>query len=553
MFRWFNLATKCYVYLSDVRVRDPEAEDTASDFAWRSCFLQARWFTRAWTLQELLAPRHVEFFSVGGTRLGDRSSLEHEIQLVTQLPTDALRGASLSNFSVDERLAWVADRQATRQEDMAYALLGMFGVFMPILYGEGQESAFKRLRRAIEDSMGTFAQDKKFQARDPLQYRALRNSEIRVLILYPRELSEELWAHLVTLDIIDEVPANLGYQALSYVWGHKPALHSLRMNETEKIAIKPNLLHALQRIRLHSQCVRLWIDSICINQSDEEERNSQVQRMGDIFQKAQNVWIWLGEKHSNSDDAMELIPRVSRADFQWQEAWAHQNEFQALNNLLGRPWFQRGWVIQEAAFSKHSIVFCGGRQVDWKDFTKSVVLIQDRFNIHLANAGSSVFGARLRLLFSNFRESPATRLLDLVTNMDQIRMGREAVKLLSLETLVEMGTHFETTDPRDTIYALINLANDVSLGAQPSIPGSIEADYRKSMVDVFADFIVHCCRVSGSLDVICRPWAPQGVFQGDQMLQEDLPSWIRTCDQLPFGDPSKRYSYRLHSNSLVED
>ena len=109
------------------------------------------------------------------------------------------------------------------------------------------------------------------------------------------------------------------------------------MNETEKIAIRPNLHRALQRIRLQSQCVRLWVDQICINQVDGEERNLQVQQMGDIFRKAQNVWIWLGEQHSSSNEAMDLIPHIIRTDFHSEKSWVHQHNFQAFNSLLGRP------------------------------------------------------------------------------------------------------------------------------------------------------------------------------------------------------------------------
>lgn len=324
------------------------------------------------------------------------------------------------------------------------------------------------------------------------------------------------------------------------------------MNETEKIAIRPNLHHALHRIRLQSQCVRLWVDQICINQVDEKERNLQVQRMGDIFQKAQNVWIWLGEQHSSSNEAIDLIPHIMRTDLHWEESWVHQHNFQALNSLLGRPWFQRGWVIQEAALSKNCVLLCGSRHVGWREFTESVILIQDRIESELAKSGSTVLHAQLRVLFNNFQGSPATRLLNIVTTVYQTRMDGGTTASLPLEALVEIGTHFETTDSRDSIYALINLANDVSLRAQPEIFGSIKPDYRKSTRDVFADLVMHCCHVSGSLDIICRPWAPRGDFQGIQVLQEDLPSWIRTRDQLPFGDPTKRSSYRVQSNSLVE-
>jgi hypothetical protein len=100
------------------------------------------------------------------------------------------------------------------------------------------------------------------------------------------------------------------YQALSYVWGQELALHPFRVNEGEMVFIRPNLFHALHRMRLESEPLHLWIDSICIDQANEKERNLQVQRMGDIFRQAKNVWIWLGEEYSHSTSAMDLYLRL---------------------------------------------------------------------------------------------------------------------------------------------------------------------------------------------------------------------------------------------------
>src|SRR6266699_2203712 len=93
-----------------------------------------RWFGRGWTLQELLAPVSVEFFTREGGRLGDKRSLERQIHEITGVAIPALRGAPLSRFGVDERLKWAATRQTTREEDWAYCLLGIFDVFMPLIY-----------------------------------------------------------------------------------------------------------------------------------------------------------------------------------------------------------------------------------------------------------------------------------------------------------------------------------------------------------------------------------------------------------------------------------
>src|SRR6202030_1108708 len=111
-----------------------------------------RWFTRGWTLQELVAPAIVEFFSEEGKQLGNKKSLERHIHEATGIPVRALQGSSLSDFSIPERMSWVEKRETTRKEDKAYSLLGIFDVYMPLIYGEGRENAFKRLREEIDKS-----------------------------------------------------------------------------------------------------------------------------------------------------------------------------------------------------------------------------------------------------------------------------------------------------------------------------------------------------------------------------------------------------------------
>ena len=120
MFRWYQRASKCYVYLSDVQVPSEVTDAQAFRITWEVAFRQSRWFTRGWTLQELLAPATVEFFSKEGKRLGSRISLEQEIHEITRIPIGALRGQSLTEFSVEERMSWAAKRTTMLKEDKVY-------------------------------------------------------------------------------------------------------------------------------------------------------------------------------------------------------------------------------------------------------------------------------------------------------------------------------------------------------------------------------------------------------------------------------------------------
>ncbi|KAH7122343.1 hypothetical protein B0J11DRAFT_463994 [Dendryphion nanum] len=141
MFHWYHESAKCYVYLPDVLISNDGS------------FQKSRWFTRGWTLQELLAPTSVEFFSAEGERLGDKSSLVQEIHDTTGISIQALQGGPLPQFSVDERMSWAEGRKTKREEDAAYSLLGIFDVHMSLLYGEGQKKAFIRLRKKIKPSL----------------------------------------------------------------------------------------------------------------------------------------------------------------------------------------------------------------------------------------------------------------------------------------------------------------------------------------------------------------------------------------------------------------
>ncbi|RYP25195.1 hypothetical protein DL765_000076 [Monosporascus sp. GIB2] len=139
MFAWYASSAVCFVYLSDLAYHDDID---------RSMLEGCRWFTRGWTLQELLAPNLVLFFSKEWMLIGSRSYLVDAIADITSVGRDYLRGKSLHSASVATRMSWAARRQTTREEDKAYSLLGIFDINMPLLYGEG-EKAFLRLQEEI--------------------------------------------------------------------------------------------------------------------------------------------------------------------------------------------------------------------------------------------------------------------------------------------------------------------------------------------------------------------------------------------------------------------
>ncbi|KAH8898545.1 HET-domain-containing protein [Thozetella sp. PMI_491] len=138
MFRWYQNAAVCYAYLSDVPRGGVGPQFPAS-----------RWFMRGWTLQELLAPKTLVFYNVDWEPLGSKIELSSLIQEITGIPRPFLSGwAALHEASVAQRMSWASRRITKRKEDEAYSLLGIFGISMAMIYGEG-ESAFKRLQEEI--------------------------------------------------------------------------------------------------------------------------------------------------------------------------------------------------------------------------------------------------------------------------------------------------------------------------------------------------------------------------------------------------------------------
>ncbi|KAI0742506.1 heterokaryon incompatibility protein-domain-containing protein [Daedaleopsis nitida] len=141
MFRYYSAAGICYAFLQDVPLR---RTDNITDL-----FARSKWYTRGWTLQELIAPRVVLFLSESWDVLASKAELAVLIEDITGIPTTVLRlQRPLAYFSIAQRMSWAAKRITTRVEDRAYCLLGIFNINMPTLYGEGRR-AFLRLQEEI--------------------------------------------------------------------------------------------------------------------------------------------------------------------------------------------------------------------------------------------------------------------------------------------------------------------------------------------------------------------------------------------------------------------
>ncbi|KAK7190833.1 uncharacterized protein CC84DRAFT_1186289 [Paraphaeosphaeria sporulosa] len=132
MYSWYSKAQVCYAFLNDYLASD------------------CRWFSRGWTLQEMLAPQDVHFYDKTWSYFGTRKELASTLSSITGVPTEVLDGRKeVEEFCVAQKMAWAAKRQTTREEDTAYCLFGLFQINAPLLYGEGGMCAFERLQEEI--------------------------------------------------------------------------------------------------------------------------------------------------------------------------------------------------------------------------------------------------------------------------------------------------------------------------------------------------------------------------------------------------------------------
>lgn len=180
MFRWYERAQECWVYLSDVSVKQPRDGFGPSSASKRE-IIKSKWFTRGWTLQELLAPTRLWFLESDWSFIGQKDELLDEIVKATNIREICLTSALFQiEACVAEKMSWLSDRETSRIEDMSYCMLGLFDINMPLLYGEG-EKAFHRLqleilRKSPDESIFVF---------DKVKESAFRLGDLAVLARSP--------------------------------------------------------------------------------------------------------------------------------------------------------------------------------------------------------------------------------------------------------------------------------------------------------------------------------------------------------------------------------
>ncbi|KAJ3572200.1 hypothetical protein NPX13_g5130 [Xylaria arbuscula] len=246
------------------------------------------------------------------------------------------------------------------------------------------------------------------------------------------------------------------YEALSYVWGDPSRRKSVLLNDKPFHATE-NLESALRNLRHHDRPRVLWIDAMCINQSNVTERNSQVQKMGLIYGRSQRVVVWLGPESEDSSDAIDflqsqLAPDLPIAgDHNYQEYCDMLSFYvRAVIKLLSRPWFERVWCVQEFVLGPDVTFLCGQRSLSW-DYMQTIGHTFRTNSTHFQSL-QCIMRDDMRL-FYNFQE--------IVTRFARFSSWKEPpyVARSVLSALSEFS-EWASSDPRDIIFGLYGLISN---------------------------------------------------------------------------------------------
>ncbi|KAF5581507.1 hypothetical protein FPANT_8895 [Fusarium pseudoanthophilum] len=366
---------------------------------------------------------------------------------------------------------------------------------------------------------------------------ALGPTQIRLLHLLPAKDSTNPIACRLQVVAFEESPV---YEALSYCWGDSTQLHGIKCNN-EAFQVTENLFSALQHLRNEHMERTLWIDAICINQNDLEERQSQVKLMKDIYTKSARVVIWLGPDPASDrvNHLFEILqtspnlpdPQLSKRERTFFEMnvfdadrW-HQDEETASSKVpdeikngfvipneakksaiavLSRPWWTRIWTVQEMVLAPSTIIMCGHLSAPASDVRRACADIL----MHAVNDAFDAGDDDDLLSFGDLFDDPNGTLY-----MARMRTHPSVSTKMELGKLLRFLRWLKAKDPRDKVYG--------SLGIAASTYG-IEPDYTISTVECYTQATFNIISGSRSLDIfgaLRRPSCIETTLAG-------LPSWV---------------------------
>ncbi|KAI1760275.1 heterokaryon incompatibility protein-domain-containing protein [Hypoxylon sp. FL1150] len=322
-------------------------------------------------------------------------------------------------------------------------------------------------------------------------YQQLLPGQIRVLLLQPGPPGSPIRCELRTTTL----DGNTQYEALSYVWGNLTMDRRIYVNQ-ERISITHSLHRALIHLRHETRIRVLWVDALCINQTNIQEREAQVSRIYNIYNHATRVVVWLNTAPFGIRQAFQAAQRNKLpTDY-------HFGTVRVVSKILASPWWMRVWVVQEFIVAKSVVIQCSDYTIEWDDFCGLV---------------DSAIGS--------FCFDPNG------TYLDEYHALREQRRFRTLNTsgndLLELLFAFRmkhATDPRDKIFAFLSLSNiGVAQGDDDTV---VRADYVTEPEKVFQDCTVKLINASRSLSILALTECTETSY-----LRKELSSWHTWCPQ----------------------
>ncbi|KAG8166202.1 hypothetical protein KVR01_004754 [Diaporthe batatas] len=372
-------------------------------------------------------------------------------------------------------------------------------------------------------------------------YRPLSTPDsTRVLVLFPAERTkDDLRCHMDEIRLPDAENKGQGFTALSYVWGSDEAFHAIWFGN-HLLRIRPNLDSALRNLRRRDRSIRLWVDAVCIDQSDLIERNHQVQQMRDIFSAASETVIYLGPQDGGNTgySAWNFLERHSlwaldenrnvdrNVAARLEKHLIHfRGELKDVElDVLSRSWFRRLWVFQEAVVSRSLSLQCGNRRISWDDFSKILLPLprtHDRYGFSLQDNHKLDI---VRDIDISRRDYLRQRGLDHYLPSWQLhKTWSPSQGGMSILSMLSRARYLEASDPRDKIYGLVGISTGIN-AAHPRFA----IDYRLSVRKVYVNFARNHIEDTKSYDIFSyADSATESLVNSDSSKRSSmLPSWV---------------------------
>lgn len=341
----------------------------------------------------------------------------------------------------------------------------------------------------------------------------LKPRNIRLLKLLPAgSRSDDIHCTIDQACLDDD---KVQYEALSYTWGDGTQRSDLYCNG-KHLSVTSNLGQALRYLRSREKTRTLWIDAICINQADNEEKSHQIALMRDVYTKAHRVIAWIGEENPADAAAMEIgdpnpLPENSPIGERVIKLSGLQAKLKSslisARTLIQRPWFGRAWIIQEAALAKRLQIQCGEKILDWESLYSNLRLMSQTAD---ANGTPLTFGniSYRRLEFIETTRNNV-KLAGSGSN-EGVNLSDPKLPWKDFHSAVNNGRLYGASNPRDHIYALLGLVDE-------NAAKSLLVDYSQPHTAIYRTFVRHIVQQTRDLTVL---------GQIDSSTTPDLASWV---------------------------